>query len=152
MIEITREPLDPEAITAKVRHDSNGAVVTFLGTTRDSTAGRRVLRLEYEAYRPMADNKLAQIVEEMKQRWASSSWSPYGRRRSSRAERSGSAASRARRPKRPDDASPTATSASMEEMRVAPSQSPPRGGEVGLFLNSEELLANKCLYISPVAC
>ena len=70
MIEITREPLDPEAITAKVRHDSNGAIVTFLGTTRDSTAGRRVLRLEYEAYRPMADNKLAQIVEEMKQRWA----------------------------------------------------------------------------------
>ena len=69
MIEITREPLDPEAITAKVRHDSNGAIVTFLGTTRDSTAGRRVLRLEYEAYRPMADNKLTQIVEEMKQRW-----------------------------------------------------------------------------------
>ena len=35
VIEITNEPLDPEAITATVRRDSNGAVVTFLGTTRD---------------------------------------------------------------------------------------------------------------------
>lgn len=69
MIEITHEPLDPEAVTAKVRKDSNGAVVTFLGTTRDFTSGRRVLRLEYEAYRPMADKKLAEIALEMRERW-----------------------------------------------------------------------------------
>ena len=66
MIEITDEPLDPEAITAKVSQDSNGAVVTFLGTTRDFTAGRKVLHLEYEAYRPMADSKLAEIVDEIR--------------------------------------------------------------------------------------
>ena len=69
MIEITHEPLDPEAITAKVKKDSNGAVVTFLGTTRDFNHGRRVLRLEYEAYRPMADKKLAEIVDEIRERW-----------------------------------------------------------------------------------
>ena len=70
MIEITDEPLDPEAITAKVRRGSNGAVVTFLGTTRDFTAGRTVLYLEYEAYRPMADDKLAEIVDEIRERWS----------------------------------------------------------------------------------
>ena len=69
MIEISHTALEPEAITARVRSDSNGAVVTFLGTTRDSTDGRGVLHLEYEAYQPMADQKLAEIADEMKDRW-----------------------------------------------------------------------------------
>ena len=69
MIQITNEPLDPEEITARVKDDANGAVVTFLGTTRRDTGGREVLYLEYEGYRPMADNKLAEIAEEMRERW-----------------------------------------------------------------------------------
>ena len=70
MIQITHEPLDPEAITALVREPTNGAVVTFLGTTRDSTGDRLVLHLEYEAYEPMAEKKLADIVQEMRERWS----------------------------------------------------------------------------------
>ena len=70
MIEITHEPLDPEAITAKVGKNSNGAVVTFLGTTRSFTGNRKVLHLEYEAYQPMADKMLAEIVDEIRQRWS----------------------------------------------------------------------------------
>jgi molybdopterin synthase catalytic subunit len=69
MIEITNDPLQPEEITAKVMRDSNGAVVTFLGTTRDQTANRKVLYLEYEAYRPMADKKLAEVADEMRAKW-----------------------------------------------------------------------------------
>ena len=69
MITITNEKLCPEAITESVKCDANGAVVTFLGSTRDSTAERRVLYLEYEAYRPMADNQLARIAEEIQERW-----------------------------------------------------------------------------------
>ncbi len=69
MIEISIGPLDPEEITARVRRSTNGAVVTFLGTTRDNTRGRNVLHLEYEAYRPMADNKLAEIEAEIGRRW-----------------------------------------------------------------------------------
>ena len=68
-IEITHAPLNPDAVAARVRRDSNGAVVTFLGATRDSTADRRVLHLEYEAYRPMADNQLARIAAEIADRW-----------------------------------------------------------------------------------
>ena len=69
MIEITHEPLDPELVASRVRKPTTGAVVTFLGTTRSNSAGRNVLYLEYEAYRPMADNKLAEITDEMAQRF-----------------------------------------------------------------------------------
>ena len=69
MILITHDPLDPDSLTDAVRGDGNGAVVTFLGSTRSSTGDRRVLRLEYEAYRPMADEMLARIAEEMRRRW-----------------------------------------------------------------------------------
>lgn len=69
MIEITHEPLDPDAVTAQVSHPGAGAVVTFLGTTRDHTGDRKVLFLEYEAYRPMADQQLARVAQEMAERW-----------------------------------------------------------------------------------
>jgi molybdopterin synthase catalytic subunit len=69
MIEITYDRLEPASVTEKVTRDSNGAVVTFLGTTRDSTGDRKVLHLEYEAYRPMADKKLAEIADEIRERW-----------------------------------------------------------------------------------
>ena len=69
MILVTRESLDPEAITATVRKEANGGVVTFLGTTRNDNAGRRVLYLEYEAYEGMAEKMLNSIAEEIRQRW-----------------------------------------------------------------------------------
>ena len=69
MIEITHEPLDPKAVTARVMRDTNGAVVTFLGVTRNFTGERRVLHLEYEAYRPMADAKLHEIADDIRTRW-----------------------------------------------------------------------------------
>ena len=69
MIEITHDELEPDKITGRVSRDTNGAVLTFLGTTRSFTRGRRVLHLEYEAYRPMADNKLAEIADEIRERW-----------------------------------------------------------------------------------
>ena len=70
MIEITHDPLDPEAITAKVRDAANGAVVTFLGTTRGRTAKRNVLHLEYEAYTPMAEKKLVEVAEEIRSKFS----------------------------------------------------------------------------------
>ena len=69
MIHITHDALCPERVADAVRGDSNGAVVTFLGSTRDFTGDRRVLHLEYEAYRPMADKQLTRVVEEIADRW-----------------------------------------------------------------------------------
>ena len=68
MIELTYEPLDPERTTSLVRKDSNGAVVTFLGTTRDNFEGRRVVLLEYEAFEEMAVKKLEEIRQELQAR------------------------------------------------------------------------------------
>lgn len=69
MIEITHNVLDQEAITERVRDSSAGAIVTFLGTTRDVTANRNVLYLEYEAYVPMAEKKLSEVADEMMTKW-----------------------------------------------------------------------------------
>ena len=52
-----------------VSDNSNGAIATFSGTTRDSNLGRQVKFLEYEAYEPMADRKLSQIANEMLKKW-----------------------------------------------------------------------------------
>ncbi len=65
MIEVTHEPLDPEAVTRKVVKDTNGAVVTFLGTTRDNFEGKSVLTLEYEAFNEMALKKLEEVRQEL---------------------------------------------------------------------------------------
>ncbi len=60
-VELTHQPLDPERVTAQVRQDTNGAVVTFLGTTRNSVQGKRVIKLEYEAFEEMALKKLEEV-------------------------------------------------------------------------------------------
>ena len=65
MIELTYSALDPEKTTAKVRRDTNGAVVTFLGTTRDNFEGKKVLTLEYEAFDEMALKKLEEVRQEL---------------------------------------------------------------------------------------
>ena len=66
MIVITEQPLNPDEFTRRVCRDSNGAVVTFLGTTRDSFEGKRVIHLEYEAYEEMAYRKLEEIRQELR--------------------------------------------------------------------------------------
>jgi molybdopterin synthase catalytic subunit len=42
-----------------------GGIVTFTGTVRAATGSRRVVRLEYEAYREMAEKKLRDIGESL---------------------------------------------------------------------------------------
>ncbi|WP_308638659.1 molybdenum cofactor biosynthesis protein [Paenibacillus silvisoli] len=66
---ITNEPLSVEAITAMVIVPNNGAALTFTGTTREWTHGARTVRLEYEAYVPMAVKTLQQIGDEIEARW-----------------------------------------------------------------------------------
>ena len=65
MIEITEKRLDPERVTGLVQRDTNGAVVTFLGNTRDNFEGKRVVRLEYEAYEAMALKKLEEVRQQV---------------------------------------------------------------------------------------
>ena len=69
MIQITDAPIDPAETTAKVRKDTNGGVVTFLGTTRLFAEGQKVLYLEYEAYPQMALKEMEKIRLEIQAEW-----------------------------------------------------------------------------------
>lgn len=62
-IRIQMEPFSIESEVAKIKSSSKsiGAVVTFLGTTRDISRGKRVARLDFEHYPGMAEKKLAEI-------------------------------------------------------------------------------------------
>jgi molybdopterin synthase catalytic subunit len=69
MITLTQEPIDYHALTEQVRRNDCGAVVTFLGTVRELTDGRRTVALDYEAYAEMAEKKMAEIEVETRRRW-----------------------------------------------------------------------------------
>ena len=66
MIRLTRDPIDYDALTESVRRPDCGAVVTFLGTVRDLTGDRVTVALDYEAYGPMAEKKLAEIEADVR--------------------------------------------------------------------------------------
>ena len=52
-----------------VAKPEHGAVVLFVGITRQYTDARETRRLEYEAYGPMAAAEMARIGQEAEQRW-----------------------------------------------------------------------------------
>ncbi len=66
---VTDAPLSLDAVVRAVSGKGQGGVVTFSGAVRDATAGKAVVRLEYEAYAPMAEKKLAQIAQEAAAQW-----------------------------------------------------------------------------------
>ena len=68
-ITIGREPIDVAALERAVANPAAGAIVTFAGTTRADNAGRRVLRLEYEAYEPMALSEMRKLAQTAGERW-----------------------------------------------------------------------------------
>jgi len=57
-VEVTEQTLDLNKYVQKVTSPAAGAISTFIGTTRNNFQGKTVLRLEYEAYVPMALAKL----------------------------------------------------------------------------------------------
>jgi len=69
MTRLTREPIDYLALTESVRDPHCGAVALFLGTVRDLTGEFVTVFLDYEAYGPMAEKKLAEIEAQVRQRW-----------------------------------------------------------------------------------
>jgi len=69
MIELRHNALSIEECMAAVRRPGSGGLVTFVGSIRDNSAGQAVHFLEYEAYEPMALDKLAQVVKEASERW-----------------------------------------------------------------------------------
>jgi molybdopterin synthase catalytic subunit len=69
MVRLTPDPIDYHALTEAVRSPRCGAVALFLGTVRELTGDRVTTRLDYQAYPPMAEKKLAEVEAEVRRRW-----------------------------------------------------------------------------------
>jgi molybdopterin synthase catalytic subunit len=69
MICLTHDPIDSALVLAAVQSPDAGAVVLFLGTTREFTNGRQTVALHYEGYAEMAENKLRELASQVRQRW-----------------------------------------------------------------------------------
>ncbi len=59
MPELVRQPIDAPGLLSQSSRADCGAIALFLGTSRDHHQGRKVARLFYEAYEPMALDALA---------------------------------------------------------------------------------------------
>jgi molybdopterin synthase catalytic subunit len=66
---VTPTPLRLEEVVEAVSGSGQGGLVTFSGAVRDNTKGRKVVRLEYEAYPEMAVKQLEAIGDEAARRW-----------------------------------------------------------------------------------
>lgn len=69
MFEVTTEPLDARRAESAVAHARAGAICTFTGIVRDTSRGRTVTHLEYEAFAEMATSEMRKIADEIADRW-----------------------------------------------------------------------------------
>jgi MoaE-MoaD fusion protein len=72
LMRIVEGPLDLDGLVAAITLPTTGAACVFTGVVRGIT-GRgdphQTVSLEYEAYAPMAEAKMAQVADEIRQRW-----------------------------------------------------------------------------------
>jgi molybdopterin synthase catalytic subunit len=69
MFQVTKEAIDLSELVRYVTDPEAGAIVPFIGTTRNNNEGRTVIALDYEAYPEMAEKELARIGDEAKKKW-----------------------------------------------------------------------------------
>ena len=69
MVEITDKPISPEAVVGRVKADSCGCVVTYVGLIREVSRGKPVLAVEYQDTSGTAQDRLQEKADEVRQRW-----------------------------------------------------------------------------------
>ena len=69
MAELVRSPIDVGKLITEDSRPDCGAVSLFIGNSRDHNEGRRVTRLEYEAYEPMALVALETLERDARKRF-----------------------------------------------------------------------------------
>jgi molybdopterin synthase catalytic subunit len=71
MIGLSPDAIDAVALERAVKSNAHGAVVTFLGTTRETSPDdpRPVVALEYEAYESLAVAEMQRIADETRERF-----------------------------------------------------------------------------------
>jgi molybdopterin synthase catalytic subunit len=71
---VTEQELDLDKLLAEITLPTTGAAAIFTGMVRGVTSRepvRRTAYLEYEAYVPMAEAKMRQVADEIRERWPS---------------------------------------------------------------------------------
>ncbi len=72
ILRVDREPIDLDELVAKITLPTTGAAAIFTGMVRGVTRRgdpHETVYLEYEAYVPMAESKMGQVADEIRQRW-----------------------------------------------------------------------------------
>ena len=69
-IEIVHNPISAAPIVERVKGPAEGAVVVFDGIVRNHSGGRATLYLDYEAYEPMALEKLRELAAAIRSRYS----------------------------------------------------------------------------------
>ena len=69
---LSEAPLELAEVVRAVDGPERGGLVTFTGTVRSETQGRRVRALSYEAYPGMAERAMAAIGQDIEGRWPGS--------------------------------------------------------------------------------
>ncbi|MDP7281181.1 MAG: molybdenum cofactor biosynthesis protein MoaE, partial [Candidatus Poribacteria bacterium] len=69
LFKITEDSIVAQDVIDPIQSDNAGAVITFLGTVRNNTHGRVTSYLEYEAYAPMAEKKMAEVAGDVREKW-----------------------------------------------------------------------------------
>ena len=68
-IQLLETVLDPQVCIDFVTSPNAGGMAVFVGTVRNQTKGKKVLHLEFEAYKPMAISEMELIVKQMQDKW-----------------------------------------------------------------------------------
>jgi molybdopterin synthase catalytic subunit len=69
MFAITDQDIDIQSVIKAAESDQAGAIDVFIGTVRDNSVGKKVVRLEYEAFDSMAIKKMKELADEAARRW-----------------------------------------------------------------------------------
>ena len=68
-IKLVQGSVNVEAVETAVASPAAGGTVVFIGTVRNQTQFKKVLRLEFEAYEPMALKELEKIGNQLSEKW-----------------------------------------------------------------------------------
>ena len=68
-IQISPTPLNIQSAIDWIMSPESGGIDVFIGTVRNVTKGKKVIRLEFEAYEPMAIAEMEKIAKQAFEKW-----------------------------------------------------------------------------------
>ncbi|WP_295719526.1 molybdenum cofactor biosynthesis protein MoaE [Mucilaginibacter sp.] len=66
---LSTETLDTQTCIDWIMSPESGGIDVFIGTVRNATKGKAVLKLDFEAYEPMAFSEMEKIAKQAFEKW-----------------------------------------------------------------------------------